>query len=493
MRVAFQNLYEKAFEKYRDELLDSKLISSISTSQSSPLIRKACQDANINYWPWEADLLQTMAAGKLVCQLSNRISLQILDCDPGKNSSRHMHKEYLRQLLAYESHYLYDLIYEYLWTRALHLAMESRATYSICYSLFHSFGDHIIAEAFKSIGLPVYIAIPDYIIKNTPGEMPYYLLYNYSTHKYVKKSYSTEKPNPNEIQRVAEVLHNCLEKDVYYSSRATDIIEKQTMHGKNEIIREIASGNNTGISTLAITTLIAECKRIVMGRQINSTEYANPFILWCLNLEPESTINPLGGYFYDTLLFGSLLTKICRSAGINLIVREHPAFLAMKIGSAAANAHIFNQPNLRPRSAAWYKQIVGIQGFKGFDNTNPISTILDHDMCVGVACINGTSCLNAIRRDKLALVGAAAWFSQHHTCATINTEKGIYKAVQLIKAFLVKEVHLDPDFAKLSLQLAKQYVNYHIMVESSYEGEGVMPSPSALLDITSSIRNDALM
>lgn len=390
----------------------AKLVGIVDSSLSADYT-DILHQSSIHYWAWEVDLWSLIRSNTVCTELS-ALNSRVPQFPVLKEQFRaHAYRQALRQVYAANSHYQIETIVFYLFLKSIEFLSSSGADMVVSMHPPHHVGDYLLCCAGSALNIDTLIVEKDpYLSQTISGSIDWIFFREFQTGKYVAKNLPITRAYKPKVETF---YYSQTRSEFIYTAKAQSSLSNEAMANKKYAIDHIS--DNDVISQLAY---LADCKRHIHKNSVTLSA-SKDYILFCLHVEPEAVLSPMGYSYFDQLFFAASLSAWCSRLGLKIIVREHPCFTGLSSSSLEFNRHLMLAKHLQPRSVAFYAELLNLNGVEGFGNHYSFHDLLSMKNVLGVASIGGTTLLQSLQNGKIAVHGAPLWFENHPMCYQVNS------------------------------------------------------------------------
>lgn len=168
------------------------------------------------------------------------------------------------------------------------------------------------------------------------------------------------------------------------------------------------------------------------------------YIYFALHSEPERTIMPEGGIFYDQIRAIKLLRKSIPKE-FKIYVKEHPNQFWLRDSTIET---------LFFKGTKFYKELLKIKNLELISNKIKADKIIKN--AISTATITGTSGWESIKMGNKAIVFGYPWYSNHKDCLCIDKDNNQSK--NKIFSFLFKKPKQNKKYMKIFTKNLNKYL-----------------------------------
>lgn len=308
----------------------------------------------------------------------------------------------------------------------------------ICKAVPHSFGDYALVAVSKVLGIRVIGCLPFF-----GWSTRLFAAYSFNRNHYVPLTKASGSGLTTDSQAVKDTIKQALAsscgKSLYpYDENLNNIIGD----GRSAFVREALAMLKTPRPEpyLPILNKIAHIKRIIDDNQVN--RLPNKYATLFLSYEPEASLTPMGGNYWNQRMYAKVCSTICEQLRIPLIIREHPDFTRFPFEKAQDIAHYFLSPGKFSRSKEFYNYLLDLPQIIGFDGSRLADQLGSSSLQI-VFTISGSISLEAFLAKKVVVVGGPSPLhlkgSSVISLSDMSREKGL--DIHVVVSQLQKLIH----------------------------------------------------
>lgn len=373
-------------------------ISAVINSNIDLNARALLEAESIKYYAWESDFISAIHKGDLVpkaCLATPEIikGLDSLDIEfLSEMYKRTLYADFILMSTSLNWYYQYFIgIIECHSVRKI-----------ICKAVPHSFGDYALVAISKALGLSVIGCLPFF-----GWSTKLFAAYSFNRNRYIIPNRATEPGLSADSQAVKDTIRQALDsssgKCSYpYEDKLNGVIDI----GRSVFMREaLAMLKTPGPEPyLPILNKIASIKQTIAKNLVN--KLPDKYAVLFLSYEPEASLTPMGGNFWNQKIYAKVCSTICQQLGIPLIIREHPDVTKFPFERAQDISHYFLSPEKFSRSGSFYSYLLSLPQVIGFD-VSRLADLLSSSSLQMIFTISGSISLEAFLAKKVVVAGGS--------------------------------------------------------------------------------------
>lgn len=327
----------------------------------------------------------------------------------------------------------------------------------------HSFGDYVLVAYAKALRLCVIGCIPFFGWSNC-----LYAAYSFNRQRYISHSQCNSQLGllPDKfVAHINDIAFRSLNgRKLYpYDDSLLHMINNGRKHFISAMIKSLRSSEP--YPYLEIANQIAEVKRLVSERV--STKIPRSFAVLFLSYEPEASLTPLGGSYWNQLQFVATCNLICKQLELPLLIREHPDFMRLPFEKPEHILHYYLDSEKFARNQKFYDEILLHSQVIGMDNSD-VPTLLSSPELSVVFTVSGSISLEAMLARKIVVVGASTPLASSRVFSLNEISDDNLNAINLVSQELKKLSNLpscEDSLSELILCIQRYLIDSNTFLE----------------------------